>query len=109
MIYTGKYKKMAEEFRKDGADEYLIEKFIREEMERDAFEKESGMTDLQAYKVWQSWPEERQQLYLNNALCSNCMDAVSFDDGYNIRKDKWGLVIEGTCAKCGGKIRRVCD
>ena len=109
MKYTGKYKKMAEQFRKDGVDEYLIEKFICEEMERDAFEKESGTTDLQAYKVWQSWPEERQQLYLNNAFCSNCMDTVSFVDGYNIRKDKWGLVIEGTCAKCGGKIRRVCD
>ena len=30
----GKYGKMIEDFRKDGADEYLIEKFIREEMER---------------------------------------------------------------------------
>ena len=109
MIYTGKYKKMAEQFRKDGADEALIEKFIREEMERDAFEKENGTTDLQAYKVWQSWPEEQRELLLHNAFCGNCGAVTSFASGYGIRKDRWGLVIEGTCAKCGGKIRRVCD
>ena len=62
MKYTGKYKKMVEQFRKDGADEALIEKFIREEMERDAFEKENGTTDLQAYRVWKSWPEERRDV-----------------------------------------------
>ena len=33
MKYTGKYKKMAEQFRADGLNENQIEKFIREEME----------------------------------------------------------------------------
>ena len=50
MKYVGKYKKMAEDFRKDGADEHLVEKFIREEMERDEFRKERGTTDLNAYR-----------------------------------------------------------
>lgn len=42
MKYTGKYKKMAEQFRKDGASEAMIEKFIREEMNRGEFEKGAG-------------------------------------------------------------------
>jgi len=56
MKYTGKYKEMAEQFRKDGADEYTIEKFIWEEMERDEFRKGEGTTELEAYKVWKRWP-----------------------------------------------------
>ena len=38
MEYTGKYKEMAEQFRKNGLDEYTIERFIRQEMESDKFE-----------------------------------------------------------------------
>ncbi len=37
MKYTGKYIEMAEQFRKDGCDEYTVEKFIRQEMEMDEF------------------------------------------------------------------------
>ena len=109
MKYTGKYKEMAEQFRKDGADEYMVEKFIREEMERDEFRKGEGTTELEAYKIWKRWPEERRQMYLHNAFCGNCGGATFFADGYNIRKDRWGLIVEGTCAKCGSRIRRVCD
>lgn len=108
MKYTGKYKKMADEFRKDGADEYLVEKFIREEMERDEFRKGRGTTDLNAYRVWQSWSEERRQLYLNNAFCPNCR-VTSFAEGYNIRQGTYGLVVEGNCEKCGRMIARGCD
>ena len=107
--YTGKYKEMADQFRKDGADEDLIEKFIREEMELDAFEKENGTTNLQAFKTWQSWPEERKKILLNNALCGCCGGLTSFAPGYTVWKDQWGLILDGNCAKCGGKIRRVCD
>ena len=108
MKYEGKYKDMAEEFRKDGADEYTVEKFIRQEMEREDFEKLSGTFDFEACKEWKSWPEERRKLYLNNAYCHNC-GVTSFALGYNIRKDKIGIVVEGVCKKCGEKIVRCCD
>ena len=108
MNYTGKYKKMAEDFRKDGADEALIEKFIREEMERNKFSKEHGTTDLNAYRIWESWPERRRNLYLHNALCPNC-HVTSFADGFNIRQDTYGLIIEGNCVNCGRRIARCCD
>lgn len=107
--YTGRYLQLAEQLRRDGADDEMIEKLLQAEMERDAFENEKGTTDLEAYKEWHSWPEERRLMYLNNAFCSRCGGAVSFDYGYNVRKDRWGIVLEGTCALCGGKIRRVCD
>ena len=108
MEYRGKYKKMADQFRRDGADEATIEKWIREEMDQDEFRAGEGITDLSAWKVWQSWPEERRELYLHNAYCSNCRVA-SFAKGYIIRKDRYGLIVEGRCASCGEKITRCCD
>lgn len=108
MKYTGKYKKMAEQFKKDGCDDYMIEKFIREEMEADEFRKEEGTTDIEALRMWNTYPDEAKEMWLNNAFCINC-GVVSFKEGYNLRKDKYGVIIEGVCAKCGEKIVRCCD
>lgn len=108
MEYTGKYKEMAEQFRADGADEHTIEKWIRQEMDRDHFEMEHGTTNLDAYKEWKCWPTERRNLYLHNAFCGNCR-VTSFASGYTIRKDRFGLIVEGKCATCGRPIRRCCD
>lgn len=99
---------MADQFRADGLNENQIEKFIREEMEHDEFVKGEGTTDINAYKEWKSWPEERRELYLNNAFCSNC-GVASFAPDYSIRKDRYGVLVEGHCSKCGAKICRVCD
>ena len=46
----------------------MVEKFIREEMERDEFRNGEGITDLEAYKIWKRWSEERRQMYLHNAV-----------------------------------------
>ncbi len=71
------------------------------------------VVDLSAYREWQSWPEERRQLYLNNAFCHNCRQSghavSSFAPGYTIRKDYYGLIIEGKCAVCGHDMARYCD
>lgn len=108
MEYKGKYKKMAEQFRKDGCDEYTVEKFIRQEMEADEFQKGDGITDLEAVKLWKSYPERARDLWLHNAFCANC-GASSFAPGYILRKDKFGVVIQGKCEKCGGPMARCCD
>lgn len=105
--YTGKYAEMAEQFRKDGCDEYTIEKFIRREMEADEFERGHGTTDIEAVRAWKIIPEEMKQEYLNNAFCRNC-GVGSFKAGYNLRMDKFGIVIEGNCARCGKSIARCC-
>ena len=57
MKYTGKYQKMADQFRADGADEHLVNKFVREEMERDRYERNKGLTEIEAFQEWQSWTE----------------------------------------------------
>ena len=108
MIYSGKYKQLADQFRADGCDEVMVERFIREEMERDAFEKNQGTTDIDAYREWQSWPEQRRQMYLGNAFCSKC-GVTSFAQRYTIRKDRFGLIFEGKCAVCGSRVARCCD
>lgn len=108
MKYTGKYRKLAEQFRADGCDEVMVERFIHEEVEREKFEKNSGTTDIDAYREWQSWPEKRRQFFLGNALCSKC-SLTSFAPGYTIRKDRFGLIVEGKCAVCGSRIARCCD
>ena len=108
MEYKGKYKRMAEQFRRDGADEITIARWIREEMERDEAAAGEGITDLAAWKIWQSWPEERREMYLHNAFCRNC-HVTSFEQGYTVRQDRYGLIIEGKCAVCGARIARACD
>ena len=108
MKYEGKYKEMAEQFRADGCDDYTIEKFIRQKMEMDEFRKGEGTTDLQAYREWMQIPENVRDMYLHNAFCHNC-DVASFAKGYNVRKDKYGIVLEGVCDKCGERIARVID
>ena len=109
MKYTGKCKQMADQFRKDGADEYTIEKFFQQEMEIDEFQKGKGTTDIAAVQLWNDYPDEEKGMWLHNAFCINCGNTTSFNSGYNLRKDKYGVVIEGFCNKCGGRIVRCCD
>ena len=105
--YEGKYAEMAERFRKDGCDEYTVEKFIRQQMEADEFEKGYGTTDIEAITEWKKIPEDVRDMLLHNAFCRNCGEAT-FKPGYNLRLDKFGVVIEGFCDKCGGRICRCC-
>ena len=107
MKYEGKYVQMAEEFRRDGLDEYTIEKFVRREMEDDEFEKGHGTTDIEAVRMWKETPDDVKEMILNNAFCVDCGE-TSFQPGYNLRMDKFGVVIEGHCAKCGGEISYCC-
>lgn len=108
MKFTGKYKQLADQFRADGCDEAMVERFVREEMERDEFKKNKGTTDIDAYREWKSWPEKRRQLYLGNAFCSKC-GLTSFAPDFTIRKDRFGLIVEGKCAVCGSRVARCCD
>lgn len=99
---------MAEQLQKDGCDEYTIEKFIRQEKDADEFGKNEGTTDIEAVRFWKSYSDETKEMWLHNAFCINCGNA-SFRPGYNLRKDKFGLVIEGFCDKCEERIVRCCD
>lgn len=45
-----KYQRMADALRADSADETAIEKYIAMEKEHDEFARNSGITDIAAYK-----------------------------------------------------------
>lgn len=108
MKYTEKYKELAEPFGKNGCDEYMIRKFIRQEMEAGEFRKGEGTTDMEALRLWKRYPDEAKEIWLHNAFCFNCGN-TSFKQGYNLWKDKFVVVIEGFCNKWKEQIVRCCD
>ena len=99
---------MSEQLRKDGCDEYTVEKFIRQEMEANEFYKRDGIIDLEAVKLWKTHPETTRDMWLYNAFCANC-EVSSFAPGYILHKDKFGVMIQGKCEKCGRLMTRCCD
>lgn len=60
-----------------------------------------------ALAAWNVIRDEEKRILLNNAWCSGCHDPnASFARGYTLRADKFGIVIEGKCAKYGCAIAR---
>lgn len=106
MEYSGKYAVMAEELRADGCDERTVERFVREEMEADEWRSRSGVTDFEALREWNGLPNRDRQILLNTAYCREC-GMTSFAPGYDIRRARFGLVVEGSCATCGARISRM--
>ena len=106
--YEGKYAKMAEQFRADGCDESMIEKFIRQEMEADKAKSKRGVNELKAWKKWQALSEDTRRKVLSSAFCRTC-GLAEFAPNYSVRNDKFLLVVEGVCAKCGGRIVRTIE
>ena len=104
--YEGKYQKMAEEFHRKGLDEVTIKKFIREEQQNDEFTTKAGIADLEATKEFNALPKDERELLLSNAWCSTCRGVTTFAKGYIVRKDKYGLVLEGSCIKCRKPVVR---
>ena len=41
-------------------------------METDGFTKGGGTTDLEAVKLWKSYPDEMKEIWFHNAFCINC-------------------------------------
>ena len=57
--------------------------------------------------AWNAMNDREKRILLNNAWCSDCHDPnASFAHGYTLRADKFGIVIEGKCAKYGCAIAR---
>lgn len=67
-----------------------------------------NINEIEAVRLWKSYPAEYKNLWLNNAFCSNC-GVTSFKEDYFLQTSEIGVVIKGTCSNCGAKIARVCD
>jgi len=48
--------------------------------------------------------KQHQELLLRNVFCTKCGVTTIID--YKILDDKYGIVLEGKCKKCGVKVAR---
>lgn len=62
------------------------------------------ISDIKALKKWNSIPEDIKDALLKNVLCTNCGVTTIVD--YAIVSDKYGIVLQGKCARCGGAVER---
>ncbi len=49
-------------------------------------------------------PEDWKEALKNNVFCSNCELTSIYD--YAVINDKYGIVLQGRCAKCGSSVAR---
>ena len=67
-----------------------------------------GVTELAAWRRWMQVPEDVRPRILSSAFCPRCRLA-SFAPGWTVRKVEYGILIEGSCAGCGGPIARMVE
>lgn len=70
----------------------------------------NGVTEFEALKLWNEYPDHWKDMWLNNAYCMKCK-GTSLKPGYNVLMGSSGtyVLIEGNCAQCGGVATRTCD
>jgi uncharacterized protein YdhG (YjbR/CyaY superfamily) len=63
-----------------------------------------GNSDIKALKKWVKFASNIQQMLIDNVYCSKCGMTTIVD--YGIHNDRFGLVLKGSCKKCGGSVAR---
>lgn len=66
-----------------------------------------ALTDFQAVQKWAKIPKHFQQLILKNVFCSNC--GVTTIVEYTLHNEKYGILLEGKCIKCGKDVARLVE
>ena len=64
-------------------------------------------TKLSVKDKWEKLNPEFKELILNNAFCHRCSITTITD--YILKNDKYGILIEGKCSKCGGVVVRLVE
>ena len=62
---------------------------------------------LSAQEKWNRLNAEQQELVISNVFCGNCSLTTIVD--YTLKNDKYGVVLEGKCKKCGGAVARLVE
>ncbi len=65
------------------------------------------VTDIKAAQEWKKIPKQTQELIVNNVHCPACGLTTIVD--YSMQNDKFGLLLEGKCKKCGGPVARLLE
>ncbi|RJQ25135.1 hypothetical protein C4565_08920 [Candidatus Parcubacteria bacterium] len=66
-----------------------------------------SIVDLQAVKKWNQIPKEMQNKLIDNVFCGKC--GVTTITDYTMTNDKYGVLLEGKCKKCGGPVARLIE
>jgi hypothetical protein len=66
-----------------------------------------SVIDFKAAQKWAKIPKNVQELLINNVFCSSCL--VTTITGYTLHDDKFGVLLKGTCKKCGKNVARLVE
>ena len=75
-----------------------------EYVEDDEVNQIGSVSDMKALKKWSLIPDDLKETLLKNVFCTNCGVTTTVD--YAIVNDKYGIVLQGKCAKCGSAVAR---
>jgi predicted house-cleaning noncanonical NTP pyrophosphatase (MazG superfamily) len=64
----------------------------------------ASVSDIKALKKWSMIPDYEKELLLNNVYCHGCGTTTIVD--YCIINDRFGIVLQGKCEKCGASVTR---
>jgi ribosomal protein S27AE len=68
-----------------------------------------NVSDFNAIKKWNAIPDDFRKKILQNVFCRNC-GVTAMQSDYSITYDKKvGILLNGTCVKCGNKVCRVVE
>jgi hypothetical protein len=62
---------------------------------------------MKALNKWSKIPSNMQQLLIANVFCPKCGVTTIVD--YGVQKDRFGLVLKGSCKQCGGSVARAVE
>ena len=82
-----------------------IDPFGRAPREAESNDEDAGSGDAEANRHWLGLPAWEREILLTSAFCPRC-GMAEFAPGYAVKRERWGLVIEGACKVCGGRIAR---
>ena len=59
----------------------------------------------EAARRWSGFNADLQRKFLDNVWCGSCRSGTSILD-FSGRMDRDDLILEGRCARCGGRVTR---
>jgi ribosomal protein S27AE len=66
-----------------------------------------SITNFRAAQKWSKISKNVQELLINNVFCSNC--GVTTIVKYTLHDDKFGVLLQGKCKKCGKDVARLVE
>ncbi|MCF8012330.1 MAG: hypothetical protein K9L17_13570 [Clostridiales bacterium] len=66
-----------------------------------------SVTDFKAAKKWSKIPKDIQKRIVNNVFCSTC--GVTTIVNYTLYDDRFGVLLQGKCEKCGKDVARLVE